>query len=345
MIIKKKFNSRERALSVLITNTLFVIMWLVDAFYVQMSDSYHSDYMEYYNVYNGIKENYFEIGYYYIGLVAKHIGFNFFSFRLIIVTVTILLMRNSILKYSKDPVTITLIYMIHPFLLQCIQLRNALSIAIVIFALRYLDINNYKPWKFVLFIIVGTLFHTSALLYAIIILCICIKPKRTIAISALMLIFMETILLFFKKNIVMFAADILNVSKIAYYLNMGETRVFTLSMAIYFLIYIVCVCVFIRFNNMKTTDSMDKVLLMSSILVLTYIPLMLVHYDYFRIYEYYFPVITIALFNYLHGRSVEMKLYKIVIKAGFTFIVVYRYVMWWIIDNNDGVLGNILLFK
>lgn len=320
---------------------LLFFMWLVDAFYVQTSTSHYSDYIEYYNVYNGIKDNYFEWGYYYVGVFAKSIGLSFFSFRMIFVTITLLLMRNSILRYAKEPIWVTFIYMIHPFLLQCIQIRNAFSIALIIFSLRYLDEDNKNVIKFAICIVIAFMFHSSAILYVILLSIIYIKPKKIIKMSLSLLLFLEIVLYMFKSQIVIIMSSLLNISKIAYYLTEGDNRIMTKSMFVYLILYFIFLIVYKKFYN---TDNFDGVLLLASILVLTYIPLMLVNYDYYRIYEYFFPVMTIALFNVLHGKGTNRTILKIMVKLLFLAITLYQSYTW-IVDNNNEVLSNIILFK
>lgn len=323
---------------------MFLAMWLVDAFYVQSSTAYFSDYMDYYSVYNGLMANYFEPGYYYIGLFAKQLGLNFFEYRLIIITITLLLMRNSILRYAKEPTWIALLYMIHPFLLQCIQIRNALSIAIVIYSLRFLTIEDKSIKKFVACIFVGTLFHTSTIFYSIILLCAYIKPRKIIPLSIGMLLFFEGLFGAFKIPLVLFLTKITNNYKIAYYLTTDETGLFTNSMLIYFLIYFMCVFVFLLFSKSYKVGGIDYVLLTSSILILSYIPIMLVHYDYFRIFEYFFPVIVMAMLNILKNRNINGLIVKIPVTVWFVSLTILRCITW-IVDNNNEVLGNNILFR
>lgn len=326
------------------TNIMFLVMWLVDAFYVQNSNLYFSDYMEYYNVYNGYKQNYFEVGYYYCGLLARILGLNFFWFRLIIISITLILMRDSILKYAKKPGLITLLYMIHPFLLQCIQIRNALSIAIVIYSLRYLTEENLKIKKFVICILIATLFHSSAILYFIILLDIYIRPKYIVPMSVGMMLIFEGMFGAYKNQIVQILTKITHNDKIAYYLNVDENRMFTNSMILYFIIYFMCIAVFLLFYNEKKDRSIDYILISSSIFIFSYIPIMLVHYDYFRIFEYYFPIVTMALLNIMINKGYKCLVIKIPIILSFLSITILKCSIW-IIDNNNEVLSHSILFK
>lgn len=320
------------------TNIMFCIMWIINAFYQQLETG---DYADYYAVYNGIKENYFELGYYYVGVAAKALGINFFMFRLMLVTITLLLLRDSILKYSKEPNFITMIYMIHPFLLQCIQIRNAFSISVVIYALRYLDENNRKPIKFIGMIILGTLFHTSTILYVVLILILYASPKMIIKFSIIILPLLNIALYLYKNQLAIFVGNLLRSSKVTYYLSAGDERFMTTSMFIYLILYITVLCVYYQSNE---RHSFDEVLTLSSILVLTYIPLMLVHYDYYRIYEYFFPVISISLFNELYRKKGLKTVYRSLVRVGFMAITIYQSYIW-ILDNHNAVLMNNILLK
>lgn len=338
----------ERTLKIKIknipTNIMFLIMWLIDAFYVQNSNSYFSDYMEYYNVYNGCKQNYFELGYYYCGLLAKMVGLNFFGFRLIIISITLILMRNSILKYAKEPELVTLLYMMHPFLLQCIQIRNALSIAIIIYSLRYLVEKNLQIVKFIFCVIIATLFHSSAILYLIILLCIYLKPKYIVPISVAILLIFEGMFGTYKNQIVQLLTQITHNDKIAYYLNTDVNGILTNSMILYFIIYFMCLFVFLWCYNEKKEKNIDYILISSSIYIFSYIPIMLVHYDYFRIFEYYFPVVIMALLNILKNKEHKYLVVKINVILFFAAITIMKCLIW-ITDNNNEVLSHSILFK
>lgn len=344
MILKIKKDVLNIKVKNIPVNMMFLLMWLVDAFYVQMSSSHYSDYIEYYDVYNGLKENYFEFGYYYLGLMAKSLGCDFFLFRMIIVTLTLLLLHNSILKYSKEPGWVTLIYMIHPFLLQCIQIRNAFAVAIIIFSLRFLDRENKNILKFIVLMVCAVSIHISSLLYLIILCCVFFEYKFIVKISISILLTLEIILYFLKNQIVYFMASLLKTQKITYYLSSGDNRFLSTSMLVYLVIYVVCYLVYNQIYKKKNSNDFDGVLLMSSLLIMAYIPLMLVNFDYFRIFEYFFPVVTMALFNVLHKINFSNFIFKCAIRIGFLSISLYQCFVW-IIDNNNEVLNNIILWK
>lgn len=333
-VLKKYITKKE--LVVIIVDILFLLMWFIDAFYQQINAS---DYKEYYDVYNGLKANYFELGYYWLGVLFRSVGIPYFGYRMFLVTITLLLMRNSILKYSKYPIYITVLYSFYPFMLQCIQMRNALTMSIIIFSLRYLKQDEKQPIKFIGLMIIGLLFHSTTILYFILVLMLIVSYKWLIRFSIVIIPLLEVVLYFFKYEIAYFLSEVLHQYRILYYFEQGKNVFLTKSMLVYLFLFVIVVYLYKKQEEVK----FNTTLLVSSALILTYIPLMIVHYDYYRIYEFYFPVIFTAITNALNEDNRKDKIIKYGLMILFACITFYLSISW--IQNTQMVLHNNILFK
>lgn len=332
----KKYSYKK---DIIFVNFLFLLMWIIVVFYVQEDAG---DYYQYFGVYNGTIENYFESGYYFTNLVAKKIGLNFFQYRAILVTISLMLMRDSIIKYSDRPVIVSLIYFIHPFIHECIVIRNSFSISLIIYSIRYLEKPQAKNiFKFLLCIILGMSFHISSLLYIILIIAAFWDWKKVWKFSFVFAFSCNIILYFFSSPIVHYVSEILHSSKIKYYLSIGDNRFMTRSMVVYLIIMVGLAFAYGRYGS---KDKKNMLIANSAILISAYYPLMLVNYDYFRVMEYFWPVSCITVFNAIKGKTQTRWIYKMLYLGAFLSVTLCQSIIW-IIDNQNAVLGNNILWN
>lgn len=122
---------------------LCMLLYILACFSYGMSD--YSQYITSYNrILNGITTGYqMEFGYILAEQIGKVLHLSFPVFRGIYIALALTLLLTSIREYAKESRTIVIIlYAIYPFLLDVVQMRHLMAVAITIYCIRYLKIFN-----------------------------------------------------------------------------------------------------------------------------------------------------------------------------------------------------------
>lgn len=106
--------------------------------------------------------------YAYCGVLFYQLGLSFYHYRIFIFGITFLIFRKVVLDYAKKPVFVLLCFMVFPFLLFCVQMRNAIGIVFVMYGIRFLKNNTKKGnIKYILLILIASMFHETCLFYLV----------------------------------------------------------------------------------------------------------------------------------------------------------------------------------
>lgn len=132
-----------------------------------------------------------EYGYWFFKQIFIFLGLDYKWFRIITSAIGILLINNTVKKVIKNESAFYLMYFIYPFLLDVVQVRNFLAMAILIFSTPYL-VNDDKgnSLKAIIFILLAMSFQTSAIIYLPMIFFI--KKKKN---KIFILLFIEIVIL------------------------------------------------------------------------------------------------------------------------------------------------------
>lgn len=124
---------------------------------------------------------YFEKGYVFLNMLISSMGLNYRFFLFITATLSLLFVTTSLYRYTSYSFLALFIYFSNfYFLNELLIMRTGIAYSIILYAFRYLN-NNKK--KYILFIMIASLFHRIALvaLLPIIIMKLnIIKRKKTI---------------------------------------------------------------------------------------------------------------------------------------------------------------------
>lgn len=107
----------------------------------------------------------FEVGYAIIQIMFKSLGFNFWSFFIIIKIICFLITINALKKYSNKNYTWGLLLFYGVFALDAYidnPMRNLIASVIFILSYKYLLTNN--PFKYIFLLLIASTFHMSSLL-------------------------------------------------------------------------------------------------------------------------------------------------------------------------------------
>lgn len=165
--------------SKLITRVQLLICAIIFSF-----NTDNPDYSGYFGTYYSIKERgiYWQYFQRYDPLyklfvkTSSALGLSFNAFRLVAFVFCMLLAYNGIKKLTKRTALVTSLYMLFPFVMDCIQLRNFFAEAVIVYSIRYLigggdlSLRKKNALKYVLCIIVAAMFHYVAVFYIIFII-------------------------------------------------------------------------------------------------------------------------------------------------------------------------------
>ena len=125
----------------------------------------NSDYQAYYDNYRHAVEEH-EVIWNLLSVWARQVDMSFFMFRAIILSFGFFLIFYTIVKRSKRPDIFSYLYLIFPFALDVVQIRNFIVMALLIYAFPYLIEGSVKGrLKFAIAVLVGAGFHYVAFIY------------------------------------------------------------------------------------------------------------------------------------------------------------------------------------
>lgn len=152
-------------------SNILPVMLLIYMIVVMGANTYNPDLNSgihdvYYRIY--MQEEIFikDIGYGLIMVVFKNIGFSYEMFRMITSLVGILLINSTVKKYIKNTTLLYLIYIVYPFYLDVVQIRNFLMVSIIIFAIpNMIDKSKKSTIKSVILCIIAISIQKLGIIY------------------------------------------------------------------------------------------------------------------------------------------------------------------------------------
>ncbi|WP_313893775.1 EpsG family protein [Psychrobacillus sp.] len=207
---------------------LFIIMWLLFG-----GNTWNADYANYSRLYNDISEfssRNTEVGFYIFSKICSLMGLSYNTFLMIYSLVGMLLIASTIKKYSNNDTLALMLIFIFPFLIDIVQIRNFMAMAILIYSIPYLVSGKLKDLlKYIFFIFLAFCFHKTALFYLILLLTKIKSIRKIIFFSFSFLI----VALIGKSAIVSVFSQILNLERYGVYLSNSESPVVTFILFLY----------------------------------------------------------------------------------------------------------------
>ena len=104
------------------------------------------------------------------GILFYKLGLSFYQYRIFIFLIVFCVFRKVVLDYAKKPVFVLLCFMIFPFLLFCVQMRNAVGIVFVMYGIRFLKSNTKRGnIKYIISIMIASMFHEMCFFYIVLV--------------------------------------------------------------------------------------------------------------------------------------------------------------------------------
>ena len=261
----------------------------------------NADYQNYLNTYDSIKNrdiyyDYFlsyEYGYQAIANFFSSIDMSFFVFRFFCITTALILINKAFKILSPKYVNCLFsLYLIFPFLLDVIQIRNFIGLSICIYAFAlYFDSKFTEKNKYIFGTILGSFFQVTLLSY-LLLLFLNSKTRLLIPFFAI----------FFFTNIYFFNYIISNFPVSLYFQT--ETSLTTQIALPALMIFIISFISFCGVNHIRFKIYKTK-LINSLIFVLLFIsPILSMNVEFFRLFRNFiplcFPLVFLIRMNYVN---------------------------------------------
>ena len=113
----------------------------------------------------------FEPGYQWLAYSASILGLDYGAFHFVMTAVALLLIARTILDLCDQPGLAMCAYLCFPFIWDVTQVRNFYAMALILFSMRYLLVEQRaSPAKYTLTILLATLFHITSAFYLLFLL-------------------------------------------------------------------------------------------------------------------------------------------------------------------------------
>lgn len=274
---------------------IFLISWFIFGW-----NTWNADYNTYLKIYNNLNNivvfKSVEIGFAYFMSFCRFFGFSYNTFLKIYSFIGLFIIYNSTKYFIKNYSMVIILYLIYPFFIDVIQIRNFMSFAIILFGIRFLLNDSLKSkTKYIMTILVASSFHLTSLYYLILLLT-SIKSIRNliyITLSIFLIITVSPKILYYLIQHFYFLEKYK-----AYFVT--ETRPFMFFLFfIYFLIFLLIafICNNILVNSSIQDNERYKkfgiIVLKIDILLFTSLPLIFLNVNFYRLQR------NILILNYI----------------------------------------------
>ncbi|MDK2934961.1 MAG: hypothetical protein PWP27_2771 [Clostridiales bacterium] len=357
LFINSLFAFRKRHSKLLTIITLITILLFIGGAGPEYHSYNHSrDYINYEISYNNADFTGFferpEIGYTLLMKVGNLINLDFFSFRMVITAICLLLIYQMVIKrYVYNSNYILLMYMMYPMIIDSEHFRNFIAMTVFLFSIRFLEKNLLKDKiKFLVLALIATSIHTAFIFYTPLIFVNVNDKNRLVKGIAIGTIFL-TIVAFLNNNQVPFLQLILKFfddEKVIRYLNSKTNFGFLIPVVLH-LISIIIVAwsrkIVIRKNlkanmidksnycikdkkKIRVTDvEIINLIFWINIIGILFFPLFMMSITFYRLAKNLL-ILNFIVYSIASSKLKRGSVYKLI----FNFMVIVSVIVWLISD-------------
>ncbi|MDT2782435.1 EpsG family protein [Vagococcus fluvialis] len=308
-----------------IGNTIFYIFLLLLVWGILSLSTNNPDRKNYELVYEylSITDNYFypdfEKGFSFFMRIGSKLNLTYQQFLIFISTISTFLLHIFLKRETQNKNLVLIMFLFFPFFLEVVQIRNYLVLLLVINSIPFLV--EKKVIKFILLILIASLFHVSALFYLLFLLCY-IEQKKLLYIVSLSTL---SIVLFQNQILSILVSILPNGEKYLVYNN--STSISTVIMFVlffmvnYYLINELSSSVYKidkRYNFLSDYQkkSLDYTLKINTVIIFSFI-LITIDMNFFRIFRN-IVIINYTLFaNTIYNNKVLKNQHSLIIQVFF----------------------------
>lgn len=284
--------------------SLFV-MGLVYAYGITTVDSVF--YVPYYENVLSRTFKFTEIGFYYLVLLCRNLELGYVGMRAVIYIIGIGFLYWGLKRLCLNKHLFFVFYWLFLFFIDDIQLRNYISLCIMVLAFSFLINDKCKRpiLYFVFFVAIATTFHTSSVFYLMFLMIKFPYRKLWLKLLVLSIFFVELIIVFNGRRVPMIG------TLVSLFLNVDNQRVsqyFTsttngaLPVVILIVINILLSYLVYMFTNRYENEgcrALSKNVYYISIIQLIWLPMLWLNVEFYRFPRNALALVYIALSNYI----------------------------------------------
>lgn len=311
------------------------------------------DYVAYWNNYYGVMNSNFEAGYKFTTDLFFAIGLTFDQYKLVMLSLSLLLINQTakkiLPKYSLW--IFYFFYFIYPLSLDAAHLRNTIAMAIVLYSIPYLSQENkISTIKFILLILLATLFHQTSVIYLFFIGIKLYVNKKVINKSLVKFCFTLLLLLSVAftftpqlfQNVLNLAANIIisnenisnqntiyfNVTGNYGYLIFTAYQLFTIIILSYvWKNYKNETPIFSNLDKIKDIENLLKYVKYINICMLILVPFIRSNSNFFRLYRNLIPINHMLIISTVRLKNIKQAQCILIIIIYFFITLVFAYII------------------
>ena len=282
-------------------NRIYAILLLAFLFVLLAFQYGNADYFSYENMYtyfagrNGTN-TFSNIGYKWLCILFFELGLSYDQFLIVEAILGLGIIGYVVFKNCKLPGLVLVLYLIYPYMMDTVQVRNFLAEAVVLLGISlYINLPALRGYIYMaICLLAASLIHVSALVYLVFLLLPLMKTKHVKVLIVFGVLF-ECVLMAYAKEIVQLLG-----------MNEHVTSYFDKRISVYtaiFLIFYFSIA-YIGLNQMKRINPENEkyarwnlIVNRVNILILPFVPLCFITNDFQRIYRNVFLLSYIAVVN------------------------------------------------
>jgi len=179
LIIANFISSLLKGKGKLLSRMLLVFMWIL--FWGSYNNADYLNYRTFYDYVSNYGAGFStsDVGFVMLARFAAKFGLEYHHFLMILSFVGIYLITETAKKYSTKPQLVYMLYFIHPYLLDVVQIRNFFAMAIIIYCFRYIEQEGIgNNIKFVVGVLIAFSIHAISILFLPIVLLKKLEVRR-----------------------------------------------------------------------------------------------------------------------------------------------------------------------
>lgn len=298
--------------------------------YIDMAD--YEGYLQMYDAPNGNSSGeYFldqtEIGFRIFVYLGNYLNLKFDLFKSIVYLIFSIFLIKGLVKISDKSANLVLsLYLFYPLILDLVQVRHFMAMASFIYAISFFLVSfqkkEVKIKNYILFI-PTLLFHYS---FVYLVFLVFISNKLLSLVRGRNFVFKNillVIILFISVSVILF---FLNVSNLTYFSTETSLNTKLFYLFVYFLFYLIFILVR---RSVKSYDNIyDFVLVYTSLLIGTTLPMLFYHVEFFRFFRVELLILLTLMFSaVLSSTKIVDRFYIILI---FTLYVILAIIVFYI---------------
>lgn len=206
------YSLRKKRSNLLAISTIIFIYFLFIGYRNEGINASH-DLLNYITNYTRVgMEGYYdtlEVGYLTLMRIGNTSGFDFYTFKAIVLALCFPIIVISVKRYSRDYHSILVLYMLYLAIIDTEHFRNFIALSIFLYSIKFLEGSLFKHrWKYLFLILLASTIHNAFLFYFLFIFANTKIKNRSAKVVAIFSILLSIIIFLNNNNVPFFGSII-----------------------------------------------------------------------------------------------------------------------------------------